>query len=280
MILAAWRRLKRRTEGSGRVGQASSSVRAHAPSSSISAATSSNGDHAETDGSSFTFSASHVWGKSRRGRRVVWQVTAKKCHTRAPVRQESRGLASHFAAHAWPPTPSRRYTDERNEFSPFTNHPSDLMAVGYQVLHHTNGERFLRCNECGKQKTGMGSRSDVPTPWRVTMRQIRPRSCHEKSVNWAPTMARREVSQSGHRPRTMAILHRQSQGRVDRRGTRASSPAQSRRCDQDMCGPFVPSCNPRYLPKLLQCHLERRFLNLPDLALYFACCVRRRPSAG
>src|SRR5262249_45466751 len=35
----------------------------------------------------------------------------------------------------------------------------------------------------------------------------------------------------------------QSQGRVDRHGTRASPSAQSRRCAQDMYGPSGPSCN-------------------------------------
>jgi len=41
-------------------------------------------DHSEADGSSFTFLGfCHVWGKSRRGNRVVWQVTAKKRYARA-----------------------------------------------------------------------------------------------------------------------------------------------------------------------------------------------------
>src|SRR5262249_1763777 len=44
----------------------------------------SDGDHPEADGSSFTFLGfCHVWGKSRRGNRVVWQVTAKKRYARA-----------------------------------------------------------------------------------------------------------------------------------------------------------------------------------------------------
>src|SRR5262245_27847780 len=44
----------------------------------------SDGDHPDADGSSFTFLGfCHVWGKSRRGNRVVWQVTAKKRYTRA-----------------------------------------------------------------------------------------------------------------------------------------------------------------------------------------------------
>ena len=43
-------------------------------------------DHPDTDGSSFTFLGfCHVWGKSRRGNRVVWQVTAKKRYARALV---------------------------------------------------------------------------------------------------------------------------------------------------------------------------------------------------
>jgi RNA-directed DNA polymerase len=41
-------------------------------------------DHPDTDGSSFTFLGfCHAWGKSRRGNRVVWQVTAKKRYARA-----------------------------------------------------------------------------------------------------------------------------------------------------------------------------------------------------
>jgi len=41
-------------------------------------------DHPESDGTSFTFLGfCHVWGKSRRGKSVVWQVTAKKRYARA-----------------------------------------------------------------------------------------------------------------------------------------------------------------------------------------------------
>ena len=41
-------------------------------------------DHPDTDGTSFTFLGfCHVWGKSRRGNRVVWQITAKKRFARA-----------------------------------------------------------------------------------------------------------------------------------------------------------------------------------------------------
>jgi hypothetical protein len=41
-------------------------------------------DHPDTDGTTFTFLGfCHVWGKSRRGNRVVWQVTAKKRYARA-----------------------------------------------------------------------------------------------------------------------------------------------------------------------------------------------------
>ena len=41
-------------------------------------------DHPDTDGSSFTFLGfCHVWGKSRKGKNVVWQVTAKKRYARA-----------------------------------------------------------------------------------------------------------------------------------------------------------------------------------------------------
>jgi RNA-directed DNA polymerase len=41
-------------------------------------------DHPDTDGSSFTFLGfCHVWGKSRKGNRTVWQVTAKKRYARA-----------------------------------------------------------------------------------------------------------------------------------------------------------------------------------------------------
>jgi RNA-directed DNA polymerase len=45
----------------------------------------SNGTHhPETDGTTFTFLGfCHVWGKSRRGRNVVRQVTDKKRHARA-----------------------------------------------------------------------------------------------------------------------------------------------------------------------------------------------------
>jgi group II intron reverse transcriptase/maturase len=41
-------------------------------------------DHPDADGSSFTFLGfCHVWGKSRKGNRTVWQVTAKKRYARA-----------------------------------------------------------------------------------------------------------------------------------------------------------------------------------------------------
>jgi RNA-directed DNA polymerase len=41
-------------------------------------------DHPESDGSSFTFLGfCHVWGKSRKGWNVVWQVTAKQRYARA-----------------------------------------------------------------------------------------------------------------------------------------------------------------------------------------------------
>ena len=41
-------------------------------------------DYPETDGTSFTFLGfSHVWGKSRRGKNIVRQVTAKKRYARA-----------------------------------------------------------------------------------------------------------------------------------------------------------------------------------------------------
>jgi len=41
-------------------------------------------DHPDTDGPSFTFLGfCHVWGKSRKGNRTVWQVTAKKRYARA-----------------------------------------------------------------------------------------------------------------------------------------------------------------------------------------------------
>jgi len=41
-------------------------------------------DHPDTDGTSFTFLGfCHVWGKSRRGNRVVWRVTAKNRYARA-----------------------------------------------------------------------------------------------------------------------------------------------------------------------------------------------------
>ena len=41
-------------------------------------------DHPEADGTSFTFLGfCHVWGKSRRGKPVVWQVTAKNRYARA-----------------------------------------------------------------------------------------------------------------------------------------------------------------------------------------------------
>jgi hypothetical protein len=41
-------------------------------------------DHPDTDGSSFTFLGfCHVWGKSRKGNRTVWQITAKKRYARA-----------------------------------------------------------------------------------------------------------------------------------------------------------------------------------------------------
>ena len=41
-------------------------------------------DHPETDGTSFIFLGfCHVWGKSRRGKNVVWQVTAKNRYARA-----------------------------------------------------------------------------------------------------------------------------------------------------------------------------------------------------
>ena len=40
--------------------------------------------HPGTDGASFTFLGfCHVWGKSRKGKNVVWQVTAKKRYARA-----------------------------------------------------------------------------------------------------------------------------------------------------------------------------------------------------
>ena len=40
--------------------------------------------HPETEGTSFTFLGfCHVWGKSRKGKNVVWQVTAKKRYARA-----------------------------------------------------------------------------------------------------------------------------------------------------------------------------------------------------
>src|SRR5262249_36887910 len=39
--------------------------------------------HPETEGTSFTFLGfCHVWGKSRKGKNVVWQVTAKKRYAR------------------------------------------------------------------------------------------------------------------------------------------------------------------------------------------------------
>src|SRR5450631_1753404 len=41
-------------------------------------------DHPETDGTSFTFLGfSHIWGKSRKGKNVVRQVTAKNRYARA-----------------------------------------------------------------------------------------------------------------------------------------------------------------------------------------------------
>jgi len=41
-------------------------------------------DHPESDGTSFAFLGfCHVWGKSRRGKHVVWQVTAKNRYARA-----------------------------------------------------------------------------------------------------------------------------------------------------------------------------------------------------
>jgi RNA-directed DNA polymerase len=41
-------------------------------------------DHPDADGSSFTFLGfCHAWGKSRRGKNVVWQVTAKNRYARA-----------------------------------------------------------------------------------------------------------------------------------------------------------------------------------------------------
>ena len=53
--------------------------------SSISAATDQMGrHHPETDGTSFTFLGfCHVWGKSREGKNIVRQVTAKKRYARA-----------------------------------------------------------------------------------------------------------------------------------------------------------------------------------------------------
>jgi RNA-directed DNA polymerase len=46
--------------------------------------TRSDGTHPETVGTSFTFLGfCHVWGKSRKGKNVVWQVTAKKRYARA-----------------------------------------------------------------------------------------------------------------------------------------------------------------------------------------------------
>jgi hypothetical protein len=51
----------------------------------ISATTDQMGlDHPETDGTSFTFLGfSYVWGRSRTGKNVVRQVTAKNCYARA-----------------------------------------------------------------------------------------------------------------------------------------------------------------------------------------------------
>src|SRR5476649_2205955 len=41
-------------------------------------------DHPETDGTSFTFLGfTHIWGKSRAGKNVVRQVTAKNRYARA-----------------------------------------------------------------------------------------------------------------------------------------------------------------------------------------------------
>jgi hypothetical protein len=43
-------------------------------------------DHPDTDGTTFTFLGfCHVWGKSRKGKNVVRQVTAKRRYARAPV---------------------------------------------------------------------------------------------------------------------------------------------------------------------------------------------------
>jgi hypothetical protein len=45
-----------------------------------------DGTHPETVGTSFTFLGfCHVWGKSRKGKNMVWQVTAKKRYARALV---------------------------------------------------------------------------------------------------------------------------------------------------------------------------------------------------
>jgi hypothetical protein len=43
-------------------------------------------NHPETDGTSFTFLGfAHIWGKSRVGKNVVRQVTAKNRYARAPT---------------------------------------------------------------------------------------------------------------------------------------------------------------------------------------------------
>lgn len=71
-------------------------------------------DHPETDGTSFIFLGfCHVWGKSRRGKNVVWQVTAKNRYARAlatvadwcrrnrhqPIRDQHYHLAAKMRGH-------------------------------------------------------------------------------------------------------------------------------------------------------------------------------------
>jgi hypothetical protein len=61
----------------------------------------------------------------------------------------------------------------------------------------------------------------------------------------------------GDRPWMPAIVHHQVRDPLDRRGTRASSPARNRHFRWVMCGPFEPGCNWNAVRVTWPCSISR-----------------------